>query len=45
MYAWLRARFPGWLVNAGYVAWYALLMLMVFYFLDRPAPGIYYLHG
>lgn len=45
MYAWLSARFPLWLVNAACVLWYAALMLLVFYCLDRPAPGIYYLHG
>lgn len=45
MYAWWRARLPARLVDTGYALWYALLLTLVLYSLDRMVVDIYYLHG
>ena len=45
MYAWLRSRLPRALVDALYVVWYAVLLLLIVLLTDRPVTDFYYLHG
>lgn len=45
MYDWLCSRFPKALVNLGYAAWYAGLMILVLVLADKPMADFYYLHN
>lgn len=44
MHAWLRARFPAIIADILLSLWYALLLLLVLYFWDRPTSAFLYLH-
>jgi hypothetical protein len=44
MYRILLSRLPAPVVHALYAIWYAALLVLVYYFLDRDMVGFYYLH-
>lgn len=45
MYAWLSARLPRGFVNAIYLVWYVILILLIAYCYDQKFTDFYYLHG
>ena len=44
MYRLLSCVLPRSLVNVLYAIWYASLLILVYYFLDRDTVSFYYLH-
>ena len=44
MYRFLCSLLPTPVVNALYAVWYASLLILVYYFLDRDTVSFYYLH-
>lgn len=44
MYRLLSSLLPQTVVNVLYALWYASLLILVYYFLDRDTVSFYYLH-
>ncbi len=44
MYSYLLSKLPALLVHGLYALWYALLLILVYYFMDRHSVDFYYLH-
>lgn len=44
MYRFLSSVLPRPVVNALFALWYASLIILVYYFLDRDTVSFYYLH-